>query len=89
MNIELIDAYAAPNAVDFLWDLLIERSAEDDPNVNISHRALPPHADHVAFFNSMPFVYWYLIKVERREWAGYISLTPRNEIGIVLIVFVL
>ena len=83
MSIQLHDAYTTPGAVDVLWDLLVERSTEDDPNTNISHRSLPLRAEHEKFCERRPYHVWLLVKIEG-EWVGCVSVTMRNEVGIVL-----
>ena len=80
---KLVDVHKCPVAIDVLWDLLVERFKEDDPYVNISHRKLPSYDKHIAFVRSKPFAVWYLIDVGG-AWVGYVSMTTRNEIGIVL-----
>lgn len=79
----LVDVYEASDAVKVLYRLLEERSTENDPHINISHRKLPSWAQHNEFFFSRPFVVWYLIDVDG-DWVGYISVTRRNEIGVFL-----
>lgn len=79
----LINVYEVPEAVGVLYRLLKERAEENDPYINISHRVLPSWAQHNEFFFSHPFAIWYLIKFGV-EWLGYISVTHRNEVGIVL-----
>lgn len=79
----LVPVYDTPGAVEVLYELLKERSTEDDPYVNISHRALPSMEEHKRFIESEPYRYWYLI-VEDWHAVGYISATRKNEIGIVL-----
>lgn len=74
---------ADERAVLALYDLLIERSQEEDASVNISHRALPTYAQHWDFVRSAPYYRWYLI-YDNEEFVGSISITKRNEIGIVL-----
>lgn len=66
-----------------LYELLRERSQEDDKHVNISHREMPTWEEHVEFIRSVPYPLWYLIYFND-EAIGDISLTGRNEIGIVL-----
>ena len=83
MNLEFIDVYTEPSAIEVLWDILGERSAENDPSVNISHRALPAYADHVKFVESRPYRYWYLLR-NHDQWLGYVYITSRDEIGIQL-----
>ena len=79
----LTDVYEVPEAVDVLWALMVERSEEEDPYLNISHRVLPPREKHEAFFASRPYAHWYLIRFGG-EWLGYVRVTKRNEIGIAL-----
>lgn len=79
----LIDAYSLPSAPVLLYQLLAERSTEDDPYVNISHRVLPSPAEHMAFFMSRPYVSWDMIEHDG-VFIGYVSATDRNELGIVL-----
>lgn len=89
--IKLVDVYQERKAERILYDLLRERSTEDDPHINISHRALPTWHDHQQFVRSKPYRFWYLVMgVEEAQQEmpltplGSISLTNRNEIGIVL-----
>lgn len=65
-----------------LYHLLKERSVENDPYVNISHRKLPSFHEHRLHVLNRPHPYWYLIYAD--ESIGSINLTMRNEIGIVL-----
>lgn len=81
--IELISVYKEPEAAKVLYDLLIQRSTEDDPYVNISHRKLPSWRDHIRFFDSRPYSYWYLIQTDDLT-VGTTYISKRNEIGIVL-----
>lgn len=80
---KLVSVYDTPGAVEWLYELLKERSTEDDPYVNISHRALPTMVEHKLFIESEPYRYWYLIVADWHA-VGYISATRKNEIGIVL-----
>lgn len=82
-DLNLIDVYKAVAADQVLYELLRERSTEDDPNVNISHRKLPTRDEHLKFFDSKPYRRWYLIYVGRTP-VGTAYLTKRNEIGIML-----
>ena len=75
----------------FMYELLRIRSQEDDPYVNISHRALPSWEDHAAFVLSKPYYLWFLIQAKDVTkpgipwaWVGSLSVTDRNEIGIML-----
>ena len=81
--IEFHDVYTTDGAADVLWALLVERSEENDQNVNISHRALPSREEHDEFISSKPYYVWNLISIDSR-WLGYVSVTWRNDIGIVL-----
>ena len=88
-EIELVHIDDVANANDILWELLVERSEEDDPSVNISHRKLPTRQAHDRWVETWftRFAHFYLIRDKIiNKWAGYISLTTRNEIGIVLFV---
>ena len=97
-RIFLLDVYLGhtvrAGAAKFLYELMKER----DPEINISHSALPIYDEHLTFIRSRPFRCWYLIehRAETPEqaaavggyiapvWCGYVSATERNEIGIVL-----
>ena len=79
----LISIYKTPMHHSILYDLLKERSTEEDKFVNISHRKLPDWEDHVEFVDSRPYRFWYFIK-EQETVVGYISMNDKNEIGIVL-----
>jgi RimJ/RimL family protein N-acetyltransferase len=81
--IEFHDVYTTKGAVDVLYILMAERRNEDDPYVNISHREMPTRAEHEAFVERRPFFLWYLLS-DGKEWLGYISITMRNEIGLIL-----
>lgn len=79
----LRNVYSDPEADKVLYELLRERSTEDDPYINISHRRLPSWVDHVYFIESRPYRKWYLIYDEGIP-VGTCYLSKRNEIGIVL-----
>lgn len=79
----LIPIQARADAAQILYDLLRERSEENDPHINISHRALPSWAEHLAFIESTPYRFWYLIE-DAGHIVGYVSASFSNEIGIVL-----
>ena len=83
MKVTLRSVYAEPCGVDALYDLLRERSEEDDPHTNISHRTLPPYKAHAKFVRSIPYQAWYFVKVDGLI-AGSVNVTKNNEIGIVL-----
>lgn len=82
--IEFHNVYTTPGAVDILWEMLEVRSEERDPLVNISHRSLTSRTEHEAFVSSNTFPIWYLVRSDG-EWLGYVSLTERNEISIMLL----
>jgi len=65
-----------------LYRLLVERSGEKD--INISHTECPTPAEHMAFFMGKPYPVWELIECDG-QFIGYVSATPRNEIGVVLL----
>lgn len=85
--IKLVDVYQYEGAKDILYDLLKERSTEDDKHVNISHRALPRYEQHEGFFYAHPYYVWCLVIEDvpgPGECVGSVHITKRNEIGIVL-----
>lgn len=87
MMIRLVDVYKTRGASSFLYELMRQRSVEDDPHVNISHRRLPPREEHEAFLESHPYRCWLIIQTDIPggwENAGTVLATERNEIGIVL-----
>ena len=73
----LVDVPTAPEAPELLYRLMEER----EPQVNISHRALPDWDSHLAFIASRPYEAWYLIEVEG-EYVGAIYLSKMSEIGL-------
>lgn len=75
--------YEHVSHIQILYNLLKERSTEDDEYTNISHRKLPKYQDHVEYVNRHPYALWFLA-MENNECLGSISLTKRNEIGVVL-----
>lgn len=90
-GIILTSVYTYPNACEWLYELLKQRSNERSEHINISHTALPPYEDHVAFFGSNPYRLWLLILDNMPvggDWeqqpVGYISATKNNEIGIII-----
>lgn len=79
----LRSVYKDRTGTKILYELLRERSEEDDPHVNISHRALPPYDEHRRFVRAHPYRVWYFVK-ENGLVAGYVYASKQNEIGIVL-----
>lgn len=61
-----------------LYELLKERTREG----SISHAEVPSFEDHVAFVNTHPFRYWFLI--EQDGPVGDLQVSRNNEIGIFL-----
>lgn len=72
----------AAGAVEFLFELIQERMTE--PEVNIS-ATMPTIEQHRQFVHRRPYRAWYLIENDDGERVGYVSVTDRNEIGIVLL----
>lgn len=70
-----------PTHVEFLYTVCKEREAEK--NTNISFK-VPNYQDHRDFVRSNPYRMWFLITTYG-ENAGYVSLSDKNEIGIVLL----
>lgn len=81
--IELRNAYKTLDGDKILYQLMRERSGEDDQYINISHRTLPTWDNHKKFMRSRPYRRWYLIKVDEL-FVGSLTLSRNNEIGIVL-----
>ncbi len=83
---------------EFLYEICKERAEENSVNISFS---LPTFEDHLAFVSRNPYHVWYIVKVDAfavtddtGEWKnyvddsypiGYVSITDRNEIGIVLL----
>ena len=68
--------------IEFLWQLLVERSAHAE--MNISHQRMPSMREHIAYVDRHPYRAWYI--VERRfERIGMVCLTHQNEIGVHII----
>ena len=61
----------------FLYEMLKERKPEE----NISHREIPSLKQHLSFVSSKPYSKWYII-LHKKEKAGTIYLSKRDEIGI-------
>ncbi len=78
--ITLHDAYATPGAPKILWDIMVERRDENDANISFE---MPTKEDHYKFIKTTPFAHWFLIEI-RQDVVGYVSVSWRNEIGIVL-----
>jgi|SRR5882762_3363367 len=77
-NLTLVDVYADLNAVPFLYELLRQR---DIDTVSLSHRVMPTIYDHIEFYRSKPYRWWYIIRADG-ERVGTVYLTHRDEIGI-------
>lgn len=76
MKLESVyESLAAPG---MLYILLSERQ----PEQNISHGKMPTQAEHMAFYLSMPYVAWYLVRNEKGTIVGATYLTHKAEIGI-------
>ena len=73
----LTDAYKTEGAAELLYRLLQERP----PEANISHRKMPTWAEHLAFFNSKPYLAWYIIHADD-EPVGACYLTHMREVGL-------
>lgn len=69
-----------PDAVEVLWDLLVERPAY----ANISHNAKMDRNRHVAFVTAHPYREWCLIMVDNK-WVGSVYITHQNELGIFIL----
>ena len=87
--IKFSDAYAHPEWAGVLYDLLRIRT-EQDQHANISHQCMPTWDQHVAFMDRKPYYLWFIILTGEPDTAildrpiGAISVTTRNEIGIML-----
>lgn len=80
----LIDVYAGrKDVVDFLYHLMEVRLAEGD--TNISHVSIPTRAEHERFVAKKVYVAWYVVATNIGEMAGAVSITTKNELGVVLL----
>ena len=81
---KLIPIEDRSDAAHILWDLLAQRS----PEQNISHKEMPSWDDHVSFVRNHPYAFWALIETASGiVGAIYLSKpggpsVPGNEIGI-------
>lgn len=78
--IALQDIYHTPQASEILWQLMLERSEEDQVNISFT---MPRREEHEAYVQRTPYAHWFLAQ-EGTEWLGSVSVTWRNEVGIVL-----
>lgn len=69
-----------PAAVDFLYQLLLERPTE----ANISHDGTTSTARHHEFVTGKPYRRWYIVQVAD-GWAGAVYATYGNELGIFIL----
>ena len=74
---KLVSVYTVPNAVDTLYQLLLER----EPKQSISHKVMPTLGQHTRFFQSRPYLAWYLMETAD-GFVGAIYLTKQREVGI-------
>jgi RimJ/RimL family protein N-acetyltransferase len=77
-DVTFLDIYECSGAYELLWQLLQER----EPEVNISHRAMPSWDEHVAFIDGKPYKSWHFIVTNEDTVVGAIYLSKQNEIGI-------
>lgn len=88
----LIDVYKSKDAPQILWKMMKVRLAESKKDkssfVNVLHRRMPSWREHLAFIRSRKNGIWYLIQVTtaffEQAIVGWIYLSPRDEIGVVL-----
>lgn len=81
---ELVPIELELDAKRILYEMLRERSMEDDDFVNISHRALPSWDAHVAYVDAKPYRWWYLI-LTGGQYVGQVYASQMNEIGIIIL----
>jgi hypothetical protein len=85
---KLVSVYNVKESASVLYELLHERR----PETFVSHETMPTREEHEEFVASIPFRYWYLIRIltvndETMSVRGYayigaIEVTELNEIGI-------
>lgn len=81
--IALLDAYQGTKETDrFLFVLLAERLEEG--GANISHIEMPTWEEHLAFIKAHVYRAWYVVTTVDGEMIGAASITPHNELGIVI-----
>lgn len=68
-------------AIDHLWNLLAERTAQE----SISHKEMPARASHEAFVRSRPYRDWHIVATTGLDWVGAVYATQQNEIGIAIL----
>lgn len=79
VNILLKDVYSLPSAPRLLFERLKNRT----PTEAISHASVPEFNAHMAFFESRPYRYWYLVEIDS-VIAGTLYITDENSIGVSL-----
>ena len=75
---ELVNVYHDLAAIPFLYELLRQR---DIDTVSLSHRVMPTVIDHVEFYLSKPYRWWYIVLIDSQR-VGTVYLTKNDEIGI-------
>lgn len=89
--IKFSDAYTRPEWAKVLYDLLQIRTEHDGAKVNISHQTMPTWEQHLEYMARKPYYLWFIIltkhpiAVQEDVPIGAISVTQRNEIGIMLV----
>lgn len=87
MSVYLKSIYRERKATEYLYNVLRIR-LEQEPETNISHKAMPTWQAHCEFVRSQPYRAWYLIlrKPEHpsndEDWLGAIYLTRDREVGV-------
>ena len=86
--IKFSDVYTSPKWAKVLYTLLQVRT--DGAKANISHQTMPTWEQHLEFMARKPYYLWFIILTKHHTDVdvdlpiGALSVTPRNEIGIML-----
>jgi GNAT superfamily N-acetyltransferase len=71
--------YRPVSPKDFRW--LYRQLKARPAHVNISHRAMPTYAAHVAFCKGHPYAWWAVAR-QGRTHVGHVYVTRAGEVGL-------
>lgn len=79
MRLRAVDPWGSSTHCQFLYEMMRERL--DEPQTNISHKALPSWEEHMAFMRSNPYMAWFVVTMDGLP-VGATYLTRQREIGL-------
>lgn len=79
MRLRQVEPWGSSTHCNHLYEILRERL--DEPQTNISHKALPTFEEHMVFMRSSPYMAWFVVTMDGLP-VGATYLTRQREIGL-------